>query len=528
MTADAAAGTRTFLFTDVEGSTRLLKELRERYGEVLAEHQRLLRGAVAAHGGEEVDTQGDACFFAFPTAVDGVRAAVDAQRALDAHEWSDGTSLRVRMGLHSGRASRQNGRYHGVAVHRAARIAAAAHGGQILLSQTTRELLEDEEDADEVATRDLGVHRLKDLERPARLFQVVAPDLTREFPPPRTGLAAERKRRRALLAAAALLALATVGLLAYLLLRGDAPPPEVRANTLVRIDPKTAEVAEVIPVGRRPEGVTVSGDGIWVVNGGERTVWRLDADGNVTARVGGLSGPGAIMPDGKGGVWVVGSEGEGLDALLFHINRAGLRLRTYDLHDSAIWAASFGRGYVWLTSVFEFRLDGEDHLLRFDPASGKVRSFRLGRQDLPASVAVTPEGIWMPNYRSHSLTRFDPDTARVEHFELDAPNWAPSSIAGGGNSIWAGDEGSPVVRKFDSYSGDQQDIVNVAPGEGGILVAAADEGGAWAFAPEHHRVFRIDRDGSVAARISTGRWAPAGLAASPDAVWVTVGPLPAD
>ena len=520
---DGAAATRTFLFTDVEGSTSLLKSLRERYGEVLAEHQRLLRDAVAAHGGEEVDTQGDACFFAFGTAADAVRAAVDAQLALSNHDWPDGNNLHVRMGLHSGRASRENGRYHGVAVHRAARISGAAHGGQILLSQTTRELLEDEEDAGELAARDLGVHRLKDLERPAHLFQAVAPGLRRDFPSPRTGLAQERRRRRVLVAALALLAIA--GASAFLLLRREAGPPPLAANTLVRIDPNTNDIEDVIPVGRRPEGVTVSGDAVWVVNKGEQTVWRLDSEGDVTARVGNLSGPGAIMPDGHGGVWVVGSRAEGEDASLFHVNRGGIRVRTYDLHDPAIWAATFGDGFVWLTSVSDLRLDGRDYLLRFDPRSGKVKKFRVGAGDVPAGIALTQNGVWMPNYRSRSLTQFDPINRRIDRFELH-PSGGLTSIAGAGESIWVGDDFSPRVWKVDSFTGEQQDIVNLpGRGTGGVIVAAADADGAWAFGPARHGVYRIDADGSVVARIGTGRWAPSGLAVAPDAVWVTVGPL---
>src|SRR5919206_3438040 len=100
--AELHGGTVTLLFTDIEGSTRLLRQLGERYAEILAEHQRLLREAFAAHGGREVDTQGDAFFVAFPRAVDAVLAAVDAQRALAAHPWLEGAAVRVRMGLHTG------------------------------------------------------------------------------------------------------------------------------------------------------------------------------------------------------------------------------------------------------------------------------------------------------------------------------------------------------------------------------------------------------------------------------------------
>jgi class 3 adenylate cyclase len=142
--AELPSGTVTFLFTDIEGSTALLKQLGEDYGGVLDDHQRLLREAFAAHRGHEIDTQGDSFFVAFRRAKDGVAAAAEAQRALAAHEWPEGVRVSVRMGLHSGEPVVGEERYVGIGVHRAARIGAIGHGGQILLSSATRELVEDD------------------------------------------------------------------------------------------------------------------------------------------------------------------------------------------------------------------------------------------------------------------------------------------------------------------------------------------------------------------------------------------------
>jgi len=154
-------GTVTFLFTDVEGSTKLLQALGEGYVHALAEHRRLLRNAFAAHGGYEVDTQGDAFFYAFAGAKHAVMAAAEGQRALL------GGPLRVRMGLHTGEPLLTDEGYAGIDVHRTARIAAAGHGGQVLLSEPTTRLLDDG-----VAVRDLGPHRLKDLQAAERIFQL--------------------------------------------------------------------------------------------------------------------------------------------------------------------------------------------------------------------------------------------------------------------------------------------------------------------------------------------------------------------
>lgn len=132
--SELPSGTVTFLFTDMEGSTRLLKKLGGRYSEILAEHHRILREAFAAHGGHEVDNQGESFFVAFRRAKDAVAAAVDIQRDLAAHDWPDGVAVNVRMGLHTGEPQVGEQRYVGLGVHKAARIGAAGHGGQVLLA----------------------------------------------------------------------------------------------------------------------------------------------------------------------------------------------------------------------------------------------------------------------------------------------------------------------------------------------------------------------------------------------------------
>jgi predicted ATPase len=169
MVSGLPTGVVTLLFTDVEGSTRLLHELGDDYGEALHEHRRRLRATFAEHEGVEVDTQGDAFFVAFARASNAVAAAADCQRALAAGP------IRVRMGLHTGEPRLTDEGYVGLDVHKGARIAAVGHGGQVLLSQTTRGLV----DAD---VRDLGVHRLKDLSAPERIYQLEIQGLLCDFP----------------------------------------------------------------------------------------------------------------------------------------------------------------------------------------------------------------------------------------------------------------------------------------------------------------------------------------------------------
>jgi predicted ATPase/class 3 adenylate cyclase len=172
-------GTVTFLFTDIEGSTRLLRERGDAYADLLEEHRRALRAAFAANGGIEVDTQGDAFFVAFERAKDALAAAAEGQRALASGP------IRVRMGVFTGEPIRTEDGYAGMDVHRAARMAAAGHGGQVLVSESSVRLVADELPGD-YALLDLGEHRLKDLSAPQRIFQLAGKGLSRDFPPLRT------------------------------------------------------------------------------------------------------------------------------------------------------------------------------------------------------------------------------------------------------------------------------------------------------------------------------------------------------
>jgi class 3 adenylate cyclase len=168
------SGTVTFLFTDIEGSTALLRELGDGYADVLGRERSILREALGSAGGREIDTQGDAFFFSFTRARDAVAGAVAAQRALAEHDWPDGIEVKVRMGLHTGEPSVGEEGYVGLDVVRAARICSAGHGGQILLSETTRALLGSDV-PDGATLRDLGMQTLKDVGE-ERIYQLALDD----------------------------------------------------------------------------------------------------------------------------------------------------------------------------------------------------------------------------------------------------------------------------------------------------------------------------------------------------------------
>ena len=180
--ADPPGGVVTLVFTDIEGSTRLVQALGDRWTSLLHDHRVIMRDAWNAWNGHEMGTEGDSFFVSFPSASDAVAAAVQSQRALAAHSWPEGARIRVRIGMHTGEPTVVAGDYVGVDVHRAARIASAGHGGQVLLSKVTRDLVEQAAPGG-VTFRDLGEHRLKDLEQPEWVFQLDIEGLQTEFPP---------------------------------------------------------------------------------------------------------------------------------------------------------------------------------------------------------------------------------------------------------------------------------------------------------------------------------------------------------
>ena len=185
------AGTVTFVFSDVEGSTELLKRLGDRYGELLSEHRRIVREVFGAHAGVEIDAQGDAFFFAFARARDAAAAAVEAQRAHAEHPWPDGERVRVRMGLHTGEPAVGDEGYLGLDVVRAARICTAGQGGHVLLSEATKALLGSSL-PEGVSVHPMGERRLKDLDEPERVYELVIEGV--EQPEPTVVASAEHSR----------------------------------------------------------------------------------------------------------------------------------------------------------------------------------------------------------------------------------------------------------------------------------------------------------------------------------------------
>jgi YVTN family beta-propeller protein len=523
--SDLPSGAITFLFTDIEGSTQLLKQLRERYPGVLAEHQRLLRAAFAAHGGREVDTQGDAFFVAFTSAREALLAAVEGQLALLSHAWPEGVEVKVRMGLHTGQAVAADGRYSGLAVHRAARIGAAGHGGQVLVSQATQTLLEDEEEDLHIFFRDLGEQRLKDLDRPVHLYQAAADGLPASFPPlrgeaelPTTAEAALKApwwRRPATLLAAGVAVAVLAAVVVLLATRGSSGgPSEVSANHLGVIDPGTNEIVSEVPVGIRPGPVAAGAGSVWVGNLEDRTLTRVDPAQRAASATISLDrrSPTGIAA-GEGSVWVA----HGRLGQLSRVDPQFDQLaETIDVAGSAADVGALG-GDVAVGSGSVWTSFGESTVARVDPARpAVVASTSAGA--VPAGLVLARGSLWVANAGDATVTRFDPATLEDGALRSVSVGNRPSGIAYGADAIWVANAGDGTVTRIDpsTYA-----TTTIPVGSEPVAVAVG-EGAVWVANRADATVSRIDPGSNEVVETIELENPPAGIAVADGLVWVAV------
>jgi YVTN family beta-propeller protein len=500
--ADLPSGSVTFLFTDIEGSTRLLEALGDEYATILTDHQRLMRDAFARHEGREIDTQGDAFFVAFPTPRDAILSAIEAHRALRDHGWPDDLQVKVRIGMDTGPAALRQDRYTGRAVHRAARVSAAGHGGQTLVSDASERLLETR---DGFSLRDLGLRRLKDIDGGVRIYQVEAPGLPRDFPALKT-LDVARRRRLQLFAALAVAAVGIASAFAFLL--GRSSPLQVAPNSLGLIQPRKNRVTAQIPVGNSPGAVAPGFESIWVANAGDKTVshvdpftksvvktihvpatpdsvavgpgavWvlhgflgqltRIDPDVNVISRTisatgHSLAGAGGAVTVGGGAVWAVFSS-----ATVAKIDPDSNRRVALDVAGRSPAGAAFGAGSLWVSN------HAQNTVYRFDPRSfgrGAKAVFNVGRG--PSGIAVGDGYVWVANTDDDSVSRIDPSTRRVQGLPVGD---APSAVAYGAGAVWVADSGDGTVTRLDPRNGKVKATIHVGNSPSGIAVA---EGLVW-------------------------------------------------
>jgi YVTN family beta-propeller protein len=462
-----------------------LKQLGDRYAAALAEHQQILREAVEERGGREVDNQGEAFFFAFASANSALGAAVLAQRALAAHDWADGNGVRVRMGLHTGEPAVGEERYVGLGVHRAARIGAVGHGGQVLLSNATRELVDGEPSG--VSIRDIGSYRLKDIDHFERLYQLDIEGLASDFPPLSAERVAERRPRRRILLGALVALVALVAVAAAVLVSRAGGAPTVKPESLVKIDADTNEIVDVIPVGRSPREVEVVGDYAFAASESDGTLTRVDSRTGAATNSGQYDASDGLAGEGDESLWVasVGRQqvtrvdvelpqidvservegphvplpsSTGATALAvggnsLWINRSGAverwhlyplrREQTYplELDDVGGRGIAFGYGAAWSTLG-----SASNTLLRIDAVSGRATRIPVGRYP-DGRPAIGFGSVWVAMYDDNKVWRIDPDTGLPQ--EIIPVGHGPWSAAVGSGSVWVTNQCDGTVSRID-------------------------------------------------------------------------------
>jgi YVTN family beta-propeller protein len=496
--AQLPAGAVTFLFTDIEGSTQLVKQLRDRYPEVLAEHRRLLRDAFVAYGGHEIDTQGDAFFVAFASARDAVLAAIDGQRALARHSWPEGVHVRVRIGIHTGQASPSDGRYTGVAVHRAARISAAGHGGQILISQTTHNLLEDEEeDIPGVEFLDLGEHQLKDLDRPVRLYQVAAEGLAAEFPPIRTAAPAPAAapeqpyyRRRTILIGALAGVIAVAVAIPLFALGGEGSPEErvvaARGNAVGVLDAGSGDPKGAIEAPAAPTAVAAGLGYVWVASADANTLYVLDPETRTVRDQIPLDGSPGGIAIGAGYVWVTNSEAGSvaqIDPDSFTV------LQAVPVGNGPTGVAADAR-HVWVTNT-------TDHTVsRVDVRTGESVDFPAGAD--PTGIALGNGSVWVASKSSNEVLELNPRGDIVKEISVGE---GPAAVAVGEGAVWVANSLAGTVSKIDPDSATVVGAVEVGGTPSGLV---ATNGHVWVVNEVEGRLSSIDSDANEATPVRIG------------------------
>jgi YVTN family beta-propeller protein len=509
-------GTVTLLFTDIEGSTQLQHRLGvDRYQEVVAHHRSLLESAFVKHNGVVVDRQTESFFVAFARARDAVEAAASSQRALATQTWPEGVQVRVRMGLHSGDPEVAGDRYVGLAVSRAARICSSAHGGQVLLSSSTRALLSDHNRA---GLRDLGAYPLKDFAAPERISQFIVEGLPQQFPPLRTQPVRSR-RRRLLLGAGAIVA-AVIGVVVAAVLTRGSSSVEIGETSLAVIDPNTNAIADAVDLGFKSNLIAAGEGYVWVVDPNGGTLWRIDPKTREKSGFGIAVGAGTIpfgLAVGEGSVWVavlrgtkqvvleLGPEvGDLRDTIPYGEETEApvlSRLNPLAVGNGAVWAIDSAVGGVW----------------RIEPSGGRSRELAEGLDAL--TLEAGGGGIWVAG--SSGLTKLDPRTG----IELGSAATGSqgfgetASVSLGNGAVWFSTSASDVLSKIDGQSIAIIETFRVGNGPTGISVG---EGAVWVANSRDGTVSRIDENESGTRTIPVGG-TPGGIVAAFGVVWTSPG-----
>lgn len=513
--SDLPRGTVTLLFTDIEGSTQLQHRLGERYQDVVGEHRRLLEAAFAEHGGVVVDRQTESFFVVFTRARHATQAAADAEHALAEQEWPDGVSVKVRMGIHSGDPELAGDRYVGLAVSRAARVCASAHGGQVLLSSAARALLSDH---DQTALRSLGSYRLKDFAEPEPISQLVIDGLPSQFPPLRTETAPSR--RRWLLPAAVGVLVAAVAAVGIVVLTDGGGTVDVGPTALAVIDPASNEVVEAVELGFKSDLIAAGEGYIWVVDTNGGTLWKIDPRTREKVGIGIAEGAGAIpigLAAGEGSVWVAMIRGTNEVVLQIGPEVGDVRRvipygeRTSSPALAGVHALAVGGGAVWAIDP------AAGSVWRIDP-HGNAPSRKLAEGLAALSLAGDGDAVWVA--ASLGVTKVDAVTGNALGSWVGSEYSETASVALDPNAIWYAASSVKTLSKLNRQSVETDETFAVGQGASGVAVS---RGAVWVANSRDGSVSRIDPKSGESQAISVGEQAPGGVVAAYDAVWTSPG-----
>src|SRR6266545_3405374 len=386
-------------------------------------------------------------------------------RALASHDWPEGAELRVRMGMHSGEpVLSDEGRYHGMGVHRTARIMAAGHGGQILASQATASVLADD-DLEGISLRDLGEHSLKDLPRPERIYEVQVEGLERDFAPLKTEGAAQaptplHRRPVAIGALGGVVAAAiAIPVFAFGGGSGGSSLSALSGNSVGIVNAATGAIDGEVSDVPTPTRVASGDDAIWVTSADTNSVYRIDANSHElrdTIRVG--DGPSGIA-FGGGDIWVANI----LAGTVSRIDPDSVDVETFDV-GAAGRGVAVGGGAVWIGD------SAENRVVRVDAKTNAVTQ-TIGVGSGPSALAFGAGALWVANTLDGTVSRIDPESGQVRATVPVGAN--PSAIAASGDAVWVANEAGRTIVRLDPQSGNVAQTVRTGARPTGLTIAGS-------------------------------------------------------
>jgi class 3 adenylate cyclase/outer membrane protein assembly factor BamB len=491
----------TVLFTDIAGSTERAAELGDtQWRRLLDAHNRTIRRLLKRHRGREIDTAGDGFFATFEQPAHAIDCALDLIETLRP------IGVHIRAGVHMGEVEVLGPKVTGMSVHIGARLMSVAAADQVVVSSTVRDLMS----GSELPFVDRGVQRLKGVDAEWHLYSVDGPAETRpELALPPQEPPSLWRRPIVLIVGAAVLALGVVA--GVLLTRGGAEPTPT-VNSVVLID-DTGDLIDVVPVGTGPSTIDADEDSLWVANGLDRTIQRVDlGTGTAEPAEGGLPRGPTSITTGDGLVWVgtsLQSEGSLTRIDPTQPNSA----QTVDV-GAPVNGLAFGLGALWATDR-----DGSQ-LIRLDPTTGEeIATNALPEGSEPTGIAISADAVWVALHGSSQVASVDPATGEVT--TIPSAAGAPDQVAVGAGYVWVTVGDGDSVLRIDPATDSAFTIEAVGDGPTGI---AASDRGVWVANQLDGSVARIDpASGDVVDRIDLGRdVSPRAVEITPEGVWVSL------